>query len=227
MAKAIGIPADTQPVFGNFVPPPLPVPPFSAASYVFVMNRFHIFNTRALDEDTDTVSFGVQIGNQMITPQVKKMGDVDNGDHPVNLQFGPILIKDPATRVVVNWAIVNDGHSSDTDLQTKLSSGLVGLATRVLGAASVWAAIAGAVINQILNIVFADCDGVVAAEQIDLTGGNLHAMTAATNGFTQEILYPGTDSDTGCGSNSLYSVTWSVLRIPPDPSHAIFTPPTR
>jgi len=67
----------------------LPLPLLrSIPSYIFILDQFHIDNTRAVDEeDTDTVGFAVKIGDSMVaTPQIKHMGDVDNGDHPVNLQ---------------------------------------------------------------------------------------------------------------------------------------------
>jgi hypothetical protein len=55
------------------------------------------------------------------------------------------------------------------------------------------------------DIVFADCDGLVAAEQIALAGRDLHLKTV--NGpLTMTTVHKGADSPTGCGSNSQYEV---------------------
>jgi hypothetical protein len=176
-----------------------------------------------VDEDTDTVSFAVKIGSSMMgPPQVLHLGNVDNGDHPVNLQFGPVLIDNPATPVVMNYAIVNAGNQPLSDLDNALIQGLGTLASTVFGGASVWTAVAKKFIDFFTGIIFANCDGPVATDQIELTGDSINAMTARFNSHTETRVYPGTDSAKGCGSNSLYRVTWSILRVPPDPSHAIF-----
>src|SRR5689334_11779157 len=80
-------------------------------SYIFRLEQFHIDNTRAADDDTDVVSFAMKVGDQALgEPQIKHMGNVDNGDHAVNLQFGPISVDTPATPVVFNYQILNSGH---------------------------------------------------------------------------------------------------------------------
>src|SRR6476620_206545 len=83
-------------------------------SYIFRLEQFHIDNTRAADDDTDVVSFAMKVGDQALgEPQIKHMGDVDNGDHLVNLEFGPISVDTPATLVVFNYQILNSGHKDD------------------------------------------------------------------------------------------------------------------
>jgi len=219
IGESTGLPQST----GGPPSPPGPPPPFQPASYIFVLNQFHIDNTRSVDQDTDTVSFAVKIGQQMMgDPQIKHMGDVDNGDHPVNLQFGPFLIDNPATPVVMNFAIINNGHAAQKDLDNALVQAGASIAALAIGGASGWVVIAKKIIEFLGGIIFADCDGPVAGDQIEFTGDSLHAQTARFNTLTETRNYPGTDSSTGCGSNSMYSVTWSVLRVPPDPSHAIF-----
>lgn len=83
MARKVGEPGGDGPPIGGGPggPPPPPPPPFQPARYVFILNQFHIDNTRAVDEDTDTVSFGVKIGNAMMAePQIKRYLFSDNGD---------------------------------------------------------------------------------------------------------------------------------------------------
>jgi len=220
MAKKVGEPGGVGTDIGGGPggPPPPPPPPFYPSSYVFILSQFHIDNTRALHEDTDTVSFGVKIGNAMMgDPQIKHMGDVDNGDHPVNLQFGPVLIDNPATPVSINYAIVN-AHDPESDTDKALIEGIKKLADAVLAyfGASAWATIANQFVDFFGGLIFGGlCDGPVAADQIQLTGGNLHELTARFNTHTETRAYPGTDSSVGCGSNSFYTVTWTIVRIPP------------
>jgi hypothetical protein len=78
---------------------------------------------------------------------------------------------------------------------------------------------------DIPSFVSPDCDGFVAADGIGMTKMQWDKLigskrwfeqlphvgfgtTSAT--FRQTMHYPGTDSPAGCGSNSQYSVTWSV-----------------
>ncbi len=167
------------------------------------------------------MSFAVKIGQQMVgEPQIKHIGDVDNGNHPVNLQFGPVLIDNPGTPVIINYAIVNSGHQqqSQLDLDTALSQGggaLAAAAGTALGGSSMWGLSLRNFPIFLRGIIFADCDGPVAGDQIELTGDSLNALTARFNSHTETRAYPGTDSATGCGSNSFYMVTWTILRIPP------------
>jgi hypothetical protein len=54
----------------------------------------------------------------------------------------------------------------------------------------------------------------VAIDAFALTGADLEALTSENNLHTTTKFYPGIDSDIGCGSNSRYTVTWSIVRIP-------------
>jgi hypothetical protein len=55
------------------------------------------------------------------------------------------------------------------------------------------------------------CNGIVAADEIVLSKAQLEQL--ASRG-PQTKSYPGTDSAVGCGSNSRYQVTWTILRAP-------------
>jgi hypothetical protein len=76
-----------------------------------------------------------------------------------------------------------------------------------------WATAAIAVGQWLLGIVFANCDGAVAVDQINVTGADLINWTTGTGMYSETGFYPGLDSPTGCGSNSRYNVTWSVIRL--------------
>jgi hypothetical protein len=73
-----------------------------------------ILKTRAAHNDTDHVSFAVKIGNnEMSSPQILHTGNVNDGDHLINLSFGPFPI-DPATSVTCNYEILNSGHQNQS-----------------------------------------------------------------------------------------------------------------
>jgi hypothetical protein len=196
----------------------------------FSLDSFRITDTRSRHNDTDYVSFTLLVrdasGNG--TPQTlkKSMGDVNNGTHAVGLAFPNVVVPVNGS-VVFNYLIVNSGHSSegtiDNALETVGSSlaekGLVAggtaLGTAILpGLGSILGAIAGWLAGEIKGILTANCDGPVAAEQVTLTYKDLMAKTA-NGAFSHETPNPGTDSATGCGSNSMYYVTWHIARGTP------------
>ncbi|MGA8086102.1 MAG: hypothetical protein WCA10_02275 [Terracidiphilus sp.] len=198
----------------------------------FSLDSFRITDTRSRHNDTDYVSFTLLVrdASGKGTPQTlkKSMGDVNNGTHAVGLSFPNVVVPTNGS-VVFNYLIVNAGHSSegtvDKALETVGSSlaekGLVtggtALGTAILpGLGTILGAIAGWLAGEIKSILTANCDGPVAAEQVTLTYKDLMAKTA--NGpYRHETPQPGTDSATGCGSNSMYYVTWHIARGTPEP----------
>jgi hypothetical protein len=195
------------------------------ARYTFRLDRFHINNTRSRHTDTDYVTIGLQIGDQTFPAQTKAMGDLNNGDYTVGLAFENVEIDDPAMPVIFNYQIVNNGHASQADLDKALTSGAAQLAAKgaaalgdelVPGTGSIWGMAASAAVQWLGGILFADCDGPVAIDQIAVTADALDQAIgeAIVDGtFSDTRAYPGTDSPAGCGSNSQYTVTWSVSRV--------------
>lgn len=193
----------------------------------FSLDSFRITDTRSRHNDTDFVSCTLLVrdasGNG--TPQTlkKSMGDVNNGTHAVGLSFPNVAVPAGGS-IVFNYLIVNSGHNSESDVDKALEKagttladkGLVAggtaLGTAILpGLGSILGAIGGWLAGEIGNIINANCDGAVAAEQVTLTFDQLMQDTA--NGpFTKETKHPGTNSATGCGSNSMYFVTWHIAR---------------
>ncbi|HEX4284392.1 MAG TPA: hypothetical protein VHZ28_04825 [Terracidiphilus sp.] len=87
--------------------------------------------------------------------------------------------------------------------------------TSLLANTSAWYAVAvKAVAEAAINFVFPNCDGYVAADAISLTHQQWNSLidSAGNNVFRWTARYAGTDSPGGCGSNSNYTVTWSVTR---------------
>lgn len=191
----------------------------------FSLDSFRITDTRSRHEDTDYVSFTLLVrdANGQGTPQTlkKAMGNVNNGTHNVGLSFPNVVIPVNGS-IVFNYLIVNSGHQSESDVYKVLETtggslankGLVAggtaLGSAILpGLGTILGAIGGWLAGQISNILAANCDGPVAAEQVTLKYADVMAKTAS-GPYTHETPNPGTDSATGCGSNSMYYVTWHV-----------------
>ncbi len=58
-----------------------------------------------------------------------------------------------------------------------------------------------------------NCDGPLAVDAVAMPLATLRDHTATTFVYRETRSYAGTDSPSGCGSNSRYSITWSVRRI--------------
>src|SRR5215813_7368037 len=88
--------------------------------YSFRLESFQINNTRSRHDDTDTVTFGLQIAARRFPVQSLFAGDLNNGSYPVNLMFRSILISDDTSVAVFTYEIYNGDAS-------KLSTSLVAL----------------------------------------------------------------------------------------------------
>jgi len=69
-------------------------------------------------------------------------------------------------------------------------------------------------LNQVVPIIFANCDGPIGAAVHTVTGGDILAKMDAGQGFGQKDQNPGSDSAAGCGANSVYATTWSIKTTP-------------
>ncbi|WP_159009667.1 hypothetical protein [Bradyrhizobium sp. S69] len=70
-----------------------------------------------------------------------------------------------------------------------------------------------AILDETLSLAFANCDGPVASGTLTyLNGRALQQQMRATthHHLTGAINSPGTDSPSGCGGNSNYTVTWTI-----------------
>jgi hypothetical protein len=188
-------------------------------TYIFRLDKFHIDNTRARHEDTDTVSFDLEVGGRRFESQIKQMGDVNNGDHLVKLEFGPVSVDAAGTPVGFNYLILNAGNGSFEDVKKELAAQSNQFFADAAKEATAWweklaLKASGLIIKEGIDALFADCDGWGAGDHIAFDGAALERLTAATGSYTETRPYPGRRSSRGCGSNSQYSVTWSVFRVP-------------
>src|SRR5690349_11292131 len=184
-------------------------------SYKFRLLKFNILNTRSPLNDTDHVAFALKLGDQALQgPLIVHTGDVGNGDHFLNLQFGLIPV-DAGTPVMFNFQILNSGHSNQSDIEKALFSGADALSKAAIASGNPLAIGAG-VIAEIVKAIFdLDCDGPVAIDQVNVTGQILQNLTP-TGIHTETRICPGLDSKDFCGTNSSYTVSWSVVRTSSD-----------
>jgi hypothetical protein len=188
--------------------------PTEKLAYRIVLDTFHIDNTRAPNRDTDVISFQGTLDGQDLPTLHLSTGDVDNGDHLINLQFDPIEVE-LTSQLAVKFAIVNSGDANEEAFRKKVDDALHAIAVAAAafgGTVSAWIEI-GKAIFDLINI---DCDGPVAGDSMGASGQNLAQLTINyphIYRFTRG--YPGVDSEVLCGDNSLYSVSWYVQRLNP------------
>ncbi|MDQ2775883.1 MAG: hypothetical protein M3Y57_13350 [Acidobacteriota bacterium] len=165
-------------------------------------------------------------------------GDVGDGVHAVGLGVSATIPTDAVVPVVFSYVILNNGNGDraavqkgvETALQTlgsegvkaatKEAGGLIGAAIgTAIGTAvvpligSAIGALAGWVVGKVGGILFANCDGVVAAGVHIYTSSQLIHDTTAGHRITETVAHPGTDSPEGCGANSKYETTTSLSTI--------------
>jgi Clostridial hydrophobic W len=190
------------------------VPPTPKTAYRIVLDQMHLDNTRAPDEDTDVISLTGKLDGQDLPTLDLSTGDIDNGDHLINLQWEPIET-DQTSQFEMKFAIYNSGHANEEAFRQKVDAAL----TAAAGAAAPLSGYASAFITigkALFDLFDFDCDGLVAGDLMRASGSELAQLTINwPHIFHVTRGYPGTDSSVGCGSNSQYSVSWYVQRLNP------------
>ncbi|QBS44411.1 hypothetical protein [Nocardia sp. CS682] len=207
--------------------------------YTITLEKFHIDTTRSRNDDTDTVTFGLKAGRRSYPTQSHFAGDVDDGDHGVNLTFTPVVAADVATPIVFSYTIYNGdagklerGLAAANELLTEKAKEHIeqavspgekeisypdGGGMNLDGRAIEWndgSWLRLIPIAKLGSFLFPDCDGFVTMGSIGKTKAAWDKAidTAGGTTYRQTIRYPGDDSPAGCGSNSDYTVTWSITR---------------
>ena len=179
---------------------------------VFKLEKIRVERTRSLVRDTLHVSLTVKVGDKVYGPYHKHLGDHRTGNVTVNLATPPIEAS-ARDKVVLNYVVLNSGHKKHDEVQSLVTKGVTKLldtAKEKQGAIPDWRVEALSVLAQAgLKVIFANCDGVCAADQIVFTGDTMNRW-GASHRVTR--FYPGSDSPRGCGANSKYHVTWSATR---------------
>jgi hypothetical protein len=200
-------------------------------SITFELVSFAIGNTRALHNDTDYVAAALTHNGQLMPVQARKAGDVNNGTHAVGFAFSIPDTYNYSDTFTFSYLVMNHGGGKTQDVlahcqnaltQTPLTAfsaadaALVKLANgqqvprclstslRAKDDMSGWW---NQIKPQFSHLDSNHCDGPVAIDRFSFTGSELDTLIL-TNSFS--IVYLGLDSAIGCGSDSDYSVQWTV-----------------
>jgi hypothetical protein len=191
-------------------------PPSITPTYLFVLDNCNVGESRSPDTDTDYAGFGVSVGNNIPNGALKGgyVGDLANGPYKIDFETGQITIPDdPNVPVIIGYLITNIGSIISGEISP--ISGNMDDATKYLinsyvpGSGSPLT-----FVDKYLGYLYNSyCDGTVAAAKITMNGHDLAQMVAPGRSYSKTDFYLGTDSPTGCGSNSIYYVTWHVKRV--------------
>jgi hypothetical protein len=209
--------------------------------YVFSIDLVQVDTARSLNADTDTATATLTIGDSPATTATQSI-DAIGGTHPKQwqtnaLRFGPVTVE-LADSVVFNYQVVNQGNPDPNavdsvmtaagkkladyavqSISKSLLDGLTAIEAVEIGSVSsavpvvgpLLGILAGWLVGEIASIFTANCDGPVALEQVVLLGRDLYRNTAA-GPYRTTTTHPGTDSNSFCGDNSVYEVSWSITR---------------
>ena len=200
--------------------------------YYIELDSFHPdvirSNCPGCSSDTDYVSLTARQEPSVQSASAISFGaiTVRGGNTYTPLAGGPLVIgpfyalPDDSNLLVFNYAIVNSGHNSGEDiLNAMVQAGLqaAGAAAGSEGGAGGAAAGQGlaSLLASLTGAFFANCDGVVVADQsVPLSGGLLASMTAS-GPHSETNDDPGSNSASFCGQNSHYHSTWHISRDNP------------
>jgi hypothetical protein len=154
--------------------------------YWFSLDNIVISQTRATYTDTDVVSLAAAEGDQVVANVTKDLGKVKNGEHAIGLRAA-VIVSDPATAVKFSYQIVNAGFDrSDAHavegVMNQLSDVAAKVVTGLFGFQAVWDKV-NDFTHWLNDLLFVNCDGVVAADAIAVSGHDLQGWTAQSGRY--------------------------------------------
>jgi hypothetical protein len=197
--------------------------------YYINLTTILIRNTRSAHQDTNYAMFNLTVNGQDkgtvkwdgschapdCTNKVANCRDMNNGTHNFGCALGVDtgLINDTDT---VEWTatVVNSGHPPSDDNYNKAASNISQAACNDPQNNQLACLISS--VGQIFaGWAFANCDGPVGEEKVTTTGADLYNKTnnARSLYIWSQDSY-GTDSPSGCGSNSNYRLDVYIERRP-------------
>ena len=209
------------------------------ALYTITLQKYTIYNTRSRHQDTDQGIFAVAIGTERFPARTFTSGDVNNGDHILNLSVGAAPLGSDVP-IALTYQIYNGDTSklsiSLPDLSRDLADKAIDFVQQKIEQGDLsdytdfpsdgeppdrandyfvdasWVGVLEFI--DIGSLIFPDCDGFTVIGTVAKARSTWDALIDAAGGttFSQTIRYPGSDSPQGCGSNSDYSVTFSISR---------------
>jgi hypothetical protein len=185
-------------------------------SFWFVFSGIHIFNTRSAHTDTDFAAASLSIDGVSKGTKTIALGDLNNGDHGISNGadagpwFGPFAIP-AASTVEFSYSVVNHGADANQGQAAASAAANAVVAQADPNGTTTGDAIK-AMVDALINILFANCDGVVAAGKMQWTGASLAQAFGAGSrrDFGPKTL--GYNSPAGCGSNSDYNAHLIILK---------------
>lgn len=208
------------------------------AVYTLRIPSFHISNTRALRNDTLSASTALKVMNANgglhhdWQTQGVSLGDHKKGeDVALNLTWQNIDIPAPTPEnpdggaIYWSFLLVNKGHTDSAwvaALEKAVDSVAQQLANKAVAAIAGGGGLAWLISNsaqfglqELMNVLTADCDGTVAAGAFAFTAAQLAEMAPNPNqSWNYPQNNPGTDSQHGCGANSDYQISYVIERVP-------------
>lgn len=194
------------------------IPRPNCAQVDFVLGGFYLHNRRsnapAGGKDTVKISMSLTVDDQVYPAQYCDYGSIGDTNRWYGIRPGgagsmgfPAVVVKRDSVVKLAFLMVNSGHPDEGKIQDDLNKGadyLAALATASVGATGPWGAIvAGGLegLKYLIDLFTANCDGPLAADAVQLSGGDL-----IDNDWVASRGYVGGDSPKGCGSNSNYHV---------------------
>ncbi|APF27355.1 hypothetical protein NPD7_849 [Clostridium sporogenes] len=193
------------------------------ATYRINLDNIRITDTLSYHEDTDFVALAVRVGNRsatMIPPTIpKRIGDVNNGTHQVNIAH--TIDVPEGEGITFGYMVVNSGNTNpqpafnqlmDLVNNTKMDSANGDVNTKKDDSGKGW--LETLVTLGLIRILdwlsgfFRDCDGTAALDAIAVSSRTLHEWTQNTGSFTQERPYKAKTC-----RDSQYYVKWTITRL--------------
>jgi hypothetical protein len=197
----------------------------------FRFQSFALSNTRAPHLDTDYVAVAISQNGVFKSVQAKRIGNVNNGTHVVNLVANLPAQYAYTDELVFSYMVINHGGGSTQDVINDCTAAMTQIGWNTFNASDAAVVPVGnrqlpACLSQALRGVNMKiwwnqmkpafqhldsnrCDGPVVIDSLSFTGASMTQIQLAENQqHPFSFIYLGIDSAVGCGSNSHYSAQW-------------------
>lgn len=165
--------------------------------YNFSVDKIEIRNTRSRHEDTVYISASVAVAGRQPVTITKRLGDHNNGSFDPGIRLNGVPVADDEI-AVFTYVIINNGHTSEKDVLSKLKSAAVAISERGADAAigvakDALAAAIGAAIGGLIGTSFPVLGTIL--------GTALGALAGSLLGDIADLLNPNCDGPLGSGVN--------------------------
>lgn len=139
-------------------------------------------------------------------------GDITSLSDMLNHALTSLLTQ--GVHLTVPGPTINSINISGAAAGAGVTANTVGITSLLANTSAWYAAAAKAAAEAAINFIFPNCDGYVAADAVCLTHQQWNSVidSAGNDVYRITMRYAGTNSPDGCGSNSNYTVTWSITR---------------